>query len=114
MFALYNLAGFSYWCSSAANYVIGSIVSFFLNKYFTFQAKNWSAFMSLAFIMTIIVSYLLAYSIAKPLVYRIFVNHNQKLRDNISMLTGMCLFTGINYLGQRFIVFKKSKKVKTI
>ena len=37
MFSLYNLAGCSYWISSAANYILGSILSFFLNKYFTFQ-----------------------------------------------------------------------------
>lgn len=39
MFLLYNLAGWTYWLSSAANYVVGGIVSFFLNKYFTFQNK---------------------------------------------------------------------------
>ena len=43
MFGLYNLAGLhtwgdlGFWISSAANYVVGSIVSFFLNKNFTFQ-----------------------------------------------------------------------------
>ena len=41
MFLLYNLAHCSYWVSSAANYVVGGIVSFFLNKYFTFQSKTW-------------------------------------------------------------------------
>ena len=38
MFLLYNLAHASYWLSSAANYVVGGIVSFFLNKYFTFES----------------------------------------------------------------------------
>ncbi len=33
MFALYNIFHFSYWVSSIMNYVTGSIVSFFLNKY---------------------------------------------------------------------------------
>lgn len=44
MFSLYNLAHCSYWVSSAANYIVGGIVSFFLNKYFTFQSKTreWS------------------------------------------------------------------------
>ena len=35
MFVLYNFFSVSYWISSAANYVVGSIVSYFLNKYFT-------------------------------------------------------------------------------
>ena len=40
MFGLYNLAGCSYWLSSAANYFFGSILSYFLNKNFTFQNKS--------------------------------------------------------------------------
>jgi putative flippase GtrA len=40
MFALYNAAHLSYWLSSACNYVFTSIVSFFLNKYFTFAVKE--------------------------------------------------------------------------
>ena len=30
MFGLYNLAGWGYWLSSAANYILTSILSFFL------------------------------------------------------------------------------------
>ena len=40
MFLLYNLAHWSYWLSSAANYLLGGIVSFFLNKYFTFRKRG--------------------------------------------------------------------------
>ena len=40
MYALYNLAHCGYWFSSAMNYVVGSIVSYFLNKYFTFKAAS--------------------------------------------------------------------------
>ena len=40
MFLLYNVGHMNYWVSSAANYIVGSIVSYFLNKYFTFQNKE--------------------------------------------------------------------------
>lgn len=40
MFGLYNLAGCSYWISSAANYFLGSILSFALNKHFTFRNQD--------------------------------------------------------------------------
>lgn len=40
MFGLYNLAHCSYWVSSAANYILTSILSYFLNKYFTFQNRE--------------------------------------------------------------------------
>ena len=42
MFLAYNLLHLSYWVSSAANYIVGSICSYFLNKYFTFQNKSKS------------------------------------------------------------------------
>ena len=42
MYGLYNLAGCGYWFSSAMNYVVGSILSYFLNKYFTFKSRGQS------------------------------------------------------------------------
>ena len=39
MFLFYNVFHLSYWISSAANYVVGSILSYFLNKYFTFRQR---------------------------------------------------------------------------
>jgi putative flippase GtrA len=110
MFSLYNFAGFNYWLSSALNYFFTSIFSFFMNRYFTFQIKNWSLVMVLFFVLTIIVSYFVAYSIARPFIHMLLQNHDQRLRDNISMVMGMCLFTLLNYFGQRFIVFRKRKK----
>ena len=110
MFVLYNAADLGYWFSSACNYIFTSILSFFLNKYFTFGVKQWSLFMVAAFIFTIVFSYGIAYGIAKPLMYFILGGSPQKVRDNAALFTGMCLFTGLNYLGQRLVVFNKAVK----
>lgn len=107
MFLSYNLIGLSYWISSAANYVVGSIVSYFLNKYFTFQNKDRSVQTVLKFVANISICYLLAYGIAKPLVYAILNGWPQKVQDNGAMLVGMGLFVVLNYCGQRFFVFRK-------
>ena len=109
MFILYNCFSFSYWTASAVNYVVGSIASFFLNKYFTFNVRHWSVSMVIAFAVNIAVSYLLAYSVAKPAVNYILKNSPQKTRENLALFAGMCLFTGLNYLGQRFVVFRKER-----
>ncbi len=114
MFLLYNLADFGYWFSSACNYVFTSILSFFLNKYFTFSVKEWSVCMVLAFIANIIIAYLIAYGIAKPLINFLLRDSVQNIRENTAMVLGMCLFTGINYLGQRFIVFKETDRKENI
>ena len=66
MFLLYNLAHWSYWLSSAANYVLGGIVSFFLNKYFTFRRREWSWGQVARFALNVAVCWLLAYGLASP------------------------------------------------
>jgi putative flippase GtrA len=99
MFCLYNLFSVGYWLSSVLNYIAGSILSFFLNKYFTFSVRQWSVFMVITFILTIAFSYLIAYGISKPAMNYLLRNSPQKIRENLALLTGMCLFTGINYLG---------------
>ena len=107
MFFLYNVVHLNYWISSACNYCFTSILSFFLNKYFTFTVQHWSVFMVIAFILTIVISYLAAYGIAKPVMNYFLQNSPQNIRENAALFTGICLFTGLNYLGQRLIVFKE-------
>lgn len=107
MFGLYNFAGCSYWVSSAANYILTSILSFFLNKYFTFQHKGSTLKSAVRFTINILVCYLLAYGIAKPLVLHLLADQAKTLQENVAMLVGMCLFVGFNYMGQRFFAFKE-------
>ncbi len=106
MFLLYNVFSVSYWVSSAANYIVGSIVSYFLNKYFTFQNQEKSWKQVLVFALNITCCYLLAYGAAKPAVEYILSGAGEKVQGNVSMLVGMGLFLVLNYLGQRLIVFR--------
>lgn len=108
MFVFYNVFHAGYWIASALNYITGSIVSFFLNKYFTFKSDKKSLNEVIRFILNITVCYVLAYGIAKPCVYYIFARCSMVIRDNAAMLTGMCLFVIFNYFGQRFVVFKRN------
>lgn len=109
MFGLYNLAGCSYWVSSATNYILTSILSYFLNKYFTFQHKGDSLKSAIRFAITIASCYLLAYGIAKPAVISILSGQSKTIQENAAMFAGMCLFVGFNYLGQRFFAFREAK-----
>ena len=102
MFGLYNLA-------SASNYILTSILSFFLNKFFTFQNKEKSMRQVVRFAVNIAVCYLLAYGIAKPLCLHLLSGAAATVRDNVSMLVGMCLFTAFNYCGQRFFAFRNNE-----
>lgn len=107
MFAFYNLLHCSYWVSSAANYFFGSILSYFLNKYYTFENHERSWKIVLKFTVNIIVCYLVAYAVAKPLTILALSGQTKVVQENVAMLVGTCLFIALNYLGQRFWAFKK-------
>lgn len=107
MFLCYNLFHLSYWISSASNYVVGSIVSYFLNKHFTFQNKSKSMKTVVKFIINITVCYLIAYGVAKPLAGLAFISFAKSIQDNVAMLAGSVFFVGLNYIGQRFWAFRE-------
>ena len=109
MFSFYNLLHFSYWVSSAANYIFGSILSYFLNKHFTFQNKSRSWKTVLKFVVNISVCYLVAYRVAKPAVSWLLADASTSIQENGAMLVGMGLFVILNYFGQRFFAFKKGE-----
>ena len=91
MFSFYNCFHFNYWISSAANYIVGSIVSYVLNKHFTFCN-------------------IIAYGIAKPSVSWLLSAASISAQENSAMLIGMILFVGLNYVGQRCFAFKKNNE----
>ena len=109
MFLLYNLVNAGYWISSAANYVVGSICSYLLNKRFTFEVKETSIGQIIKFIINILICYLLAYGIAQKLVYLLLDDSDMSTKaiGNIAMVIGMMLFVSLNFLGQKFFVFNK-------
>jgi len=109
MFGMYNGLHCSYWVSSAANYVVGSLVSYFLNKHFTFHNTENGILPIMKFILNIAICYGLAYGIAKPAVKALLVSQSVSVQENAAMLTGMAIFVLLNYLGQRFFAFRGHK-----
>lgn len=110
MFVAYNLFHWSYWVSSALNYILGSILSFFLNKYFTFKYRGMEFSTILKFVVNILACYLVAYGMAKPFAKWMFSSLSVTWVENIAMAIGMCVFVGLNYFGQRFYVFRETKQ----
>lgn len=108
MFIFYNCLHLSYWLSSASNYFFGSILSYFLNKYFTFRRTERSAKYIVRFVINISVCYFAAYSVAKPLITQLLASASVTAQENIAMLAGMVIFTVLNYFGQKLFAFKKN------
>ena len=105
-FLLINVTAIGIWWATALPMALASVMSYFLNKHFTFKntEKGWKPV--LRFALNIAVCYLLAYGLAIPVVQWLLSGATATLRDNVAKLTGMCLFTGFNYLGQRLFAFR--------
>lgn len=112
MFVAYNVGGCGYWISSALNYIVGSIFSYFANKYFTFRTHDRSLSEMIRFILNIIICYAIAYGVAKPIINMLLEKSNLSLqiKEQIGMLLGMCIFVVVNFFGQKFFVFHAISK----
>lgn len=109
MFGLYNIAGASYWVSSAANYILASILSYVLNKKFTFRHEGEVLQSGLRFAVNIAVCYFVAYGAAKPAALWLLEGSSVSIQENAAMFIGMCIFVILNYMGQKLFVFRCSK-----
>jgi putative flippase GtrA len=108
MLLLYNLLHTGYWLSSAIAYVIGSAVSYALNRKYTFKYTGSTAKSLLKFSLNIAVCYVVAYSLAKPFVIYALSSFDMRIStvEQIAMVFGMCVFTGLNFFGQKFFAFR--------
>lgn len=104
----------SYLVASAANYVVGGTVSYFLNRYWTFKAGGRTARTVVRFIATIVICYAVAYLCAKPLAELALKKTalSDGLKEVIALTVGAVLYTVLNYFAQRFLVFTDGGKAK--
>ena len=98
MLICYNFFHMGYWISSAMDYVIGSIFSYFANKYFTFKVEKKSRAEVVRFIINIVACYFLSYGIARPIIDMILKDFTlaESWMDQISMLFGTGIFILFN------------------
>ena len=110
-FLLINVTAIGLWWGTALPMALASVMSYFLNKHFTFKntEKGWRPV--LRFAVNVAACYLLAYGIAIPLLTWVLAAQDPVLVKNVTKLAGMVLFTGFNYLGQRLFAFREKKDV---
>ena len=103
------LEGLGYWSSTAIAYVAGAVMSFFLNRRFTFQSRETMGRSAVKFALNVAVCYVLAYSIAQPLGGTVLgaMGLTGIWLERLTKLGGMGLYTVLNYFGQRFFAFQK-------
>lgn len=111
MVLMFALEGLGYWPSTAIAYVAGAVMSFFLNRSFTFRSQETMGRSAVKFALNVAVCYLVAYGIAQPVMellpQPVFVP--AIWWERLTKLVGMGLYTVLNYFGQRFFAFQKQK-----
>lgn len=102
---------------------IASVMSYFLNKYFTFKYQGDGKGAALRFTLNILICWALSNAIGLLLIYpllthgeggwfnglRLIGNEKNGLADYIATYSASVLFVGFNYLGQRFFAFREKK-----
>ncbi len=111
IFCLYRVFNMGYWGATSLGYIVGGSISFLLNKKFTFKSKKESKKSIMPFVLVLGTCYFIAYGLAQKLVIYVIskmqITASQKIVDQIGILVGLGVFTILNYLGQKIIVFNK-------
>ncbi|MGX1902260.1 GtrA family protein [Thermolongibacillus altinsuensis] len=112
MFFMLRGLHLSYWWATFIGNAVGASVSFFLNRSFTFHSDVLIINGMLRFIVVILSCYYLAYSFSQMVAHRLAVLYPHlfiHVREDVAVLLGALFYTGLNYLGQKTIVFGKSR-----
>jgi len=101
IFLFLHAVGLSYWLSTFLGNSVGAIVSYLLNRRFTFNSNATFGRSIPLFILVILSCYFLSYSASKFIVGFILLPYT----NEIAVLLGTGLYTMLNYFGQKHIVF---------
>ncbi|KOP83007.1 GtrA family protein [Cytobacillus solani] len=109
MFLLLNIAELSYWFSTFIGNSIGAIVSYSLNRTFTFQSKVTIKKSVPRFIAVILFCYLFSYKVSE-MAAGMIIGKFPLIRltgENLAIIIGTAVYMITNYFGQRLYVFRK-------
>lgn len=115
MVLMFLLEGLGYWPSTAIAYVAGAVMSFFLNRHFTFHSEETLLRSAVKFAVNVAVCYVIAYALAQPIAGWVLGSTGiaQVWQERLAKLGGMALYTILNYFGQRFFAFQKKQDKPT-
>ncbi|MEK8126500.1 GtrA family protein [Paenibacillus filicis] len=113
MLGLLHLAGLDYWTSTLLGTAVGACVSYLLNRTFTFKSQASYKSSLVKFILVLACCYLVAYASSSLFtnVLREFVPIlSEDMSHTVAVVLGNGLYTVLNYVGQRYVVFGSGSK----
>ncbi|CCQ95681.1 GtrA family protein [[Clostridium] ultunense Esp] len=111
-FFFLHLFHWNYWWSTFIGNSIGVVVSFFLNRSFTFQDTGDISRSFPRFLLVTLLSYFLAYGLGLLLAERVIalLPIPGSWIESGAVLIGAGLYTILNYTGHRLFTFPRVKK----
>ena len=110
-----NYLHLGYWVTSGAAFVCSLIFTYFANKKYTFKNTESMGKVLPKYLAEVLICFVLAYGAGKPVmdwffskVYTPDLNHD-KLNTVKGILANIC-YIGLNYIGQKFFVFRTRKE----
>ena len=97
--------------SSAAGFLVGAVMSFFLNRHFTFHSEEELGRSAVKFAINVAVLWAVTHPLLQPwLAERLQAVFVEKWANSVSLVVCMGLYTVPNYFGQRFFAFRRDGK----
>ena len=105
MYLLLHLAGFSYWVSTFLGNSVGAVVSYFLNRSFTFRSQSSGFKSMLRFVAVILFCYFVSYTFGRNLVEWIVSSSHvtPSIKTDIAVLISTGFYTLLNYLSKNYL-----------
>jgi putative flippase GtrA len=108
MFVFFRLLGLSYWSATFLGNTAGACVSYCLNRSFTFKSNSNVPKSLIRFTVVILICYFISFYIGKQAVHLVLMHthaFSASISSEIAILVSTCLYTLLNYILQKFIVF---------
>lgn len=117
MYLLFHLADQSYWLSTFIGNSVGAIVSFILNRSFTFKSKSSIQKSIVKFILVIIFCYVISYYLGTLLVdwsIKDRTDYPISIQTDLAILISTAIYTITNYICQKQFVFRLEENKKQL
>lgn len=100
IFLLMRFIGFNYVIANAAGYAIGFVMSFFLNRAWTFQHKGSIAHSAMLWMVVV------GFAYASNLAVIVVAHSDFGVNQYAAQVLGVATYTALSFLGGRYYVFQ--------
>lgn len=107
-----NFFHWGYWVTSVVVFIIGLIFTFVLNRKYTFQSDAPLKELLPKYLLEVLICFVTAYGLGKVILDWFFssvwkLNISADMLDTVKGILANCAYIALNYLGQKFFVFRK-------